>query len=136
MARLSAEGRRFLLVVDLGLPSQSGASFRGGLDVAREASGLAVPPPVLLMVESFDEKLRARAKRLGVSLVAFKPGLSKLDSRQYQADLRAFADKLVRDLLPRLSGRRTCASASASAAAPRSRARTRCTPRSRISSLF
>ena len=106
MARLAAEKRRFLLVVDLGLPSESGTSFRGGLDIVRHASELATPPPVLLMCDSFDEKLRSRAKRLGVSLLAFKPGLSKLDPLQYEADLRAFGAKLARDLLPRLEGRR------------------------------
>jgi CheY-like chemotaxis protein len=106
MARLAAEKRRFLLVVDLGLPSESGTTFRGGLDVVRHASELASPPPVLLMCDSFDEKLRARAKRLGVSLLAFKPGLSKLDPLQYEADLRAFGVKLATDLLPRLEGRR------------------------------
>lgn len=106
MERLGAARGRFLLVTDLGLPSESGASFRGGLDLARHASGLPVPPPVLLMAEALDEKLRARAKRLGVSLLAFKPGLSKLDPLQYEADLRAFGDKLARDLLPRLEGRR------------------------------
>ncbi len=106
MDRLAAAKARFLLVADLGLPSESGSSFRGGLDVARVASGLPAPPPVLLMAEGFDEKLRAKAKRLGVSLLAFKPGLSKLDPRQYEADLRAFGDKLARDLLPRLEGRR------------------------------
>jgi hypothetical protein len=59
-----------------------------------------------MMAETLDLRLRARAKRLGVSLLAFKPGLSKLDPLQYEADLRAFADKLARDLLPRLEGRR------------------------------
>ncbi len=107
MERLGAARSPFLLVADLGLPSESGASFRGGLDVARVARGLPCPPPVLLMAETFDEKLRARAKRLGVSLLAFKPGLSKLDPLQYEADLRAFGDKLARDLLPRLEGRRS-----------------------------
>ncbi len=113
MARLASVGQRFLLVVDLGLPSESGTTFRGGLDVVRHAAELASPPPVLLMAESFDEKLRARAKRLGVSLVAFKPGLSKLDPRQYEADLRAFGAKLARDLLPRLAERRGHAGAPA-----------------------
>jgi len=107
MERLAVARTRFLLVADLGLPSESGTSFRGGLDVARLAGGLPRPPPVLLMAETFDEKLRSRAKRLGVSLLAFKPGLSKLDPLQYEADLRAFGDKLARDLLPRLEGRRT-----------------------------
>ncbi len=106
MERLGAARGRFLLVTDLVLPSDSGAAFRGGLDLARHATGLAAPPPVLLMAEAIDEKLRARAKRLGVSLLAFKPGLSKLDPLQYEADLRAFGDKLARDLLPRLDGRR------------------------------
>jgi len=93
-------------VVDLGLPSESGSSFRGGLDVVRQSAGLPVPPPVLLMADTIDEKLLGRARRLGVSLLTFKPGLSKLDPAQYGADLRAFADKLARDLLPRLAGRR------------------------------
>ncbi|HEX9187954.1 MAG TPA: DUF4388 domain-containing protein, partial [Vicinamibacteria bacterium] len=106
MDRLAAGKRPFLLVVDLGLPSESGSSFRGGLDVVRAASGLFRPPPVLLMADGIDERMRARAKRLGVSLLAFKPGLSKLDPQQYRADLRAFAEKLGRDLLPRLESRR------------------------------
>ncbi len=58
------------------------------------------------MAETIDEKLRARAKRLGVSMLAFKPWLSKLDPLQYEADLRAFGDKLAKDLVPRLEGRR------------------------------
>ena len=61
--RLAAAGQPLLLVADLGLPSEAGSSFRGGLDVARYASGLPQPPPVLLMSETIDEKLRARAKR-------------------------------------------------------------------------
>ncbi len=104
MSRLAARDRRFLLIVDLGLPS-AGTNFRGGLDVVRFASGLTVPPPVLLMTETVDEKLRGRAKRMGISMIAFKPGLSKLDPLQYEADLRAFSDRLARDLLPRLGGR-------------------------------
>jgi len=106
MAKLASRKQPFFLVADVGLPSEAGSSFRGGLDVARYASGLKPPPPVLLMSETIDEKLRARAKRAGASLLAFKPGLSKLDPLQYEADLRAFGDKLTRDLLPRLEGRR------------------------------
>ncbi|MFI4943794.1 MAG: response regulator [Burkholderiales bacterium] len=106
MAKLAARKQPFFLVADVGLPSEAGSSFRGGIDVARYASGLKPPPPVLLMSETIDEKLLARAKRAGASLLAFKPGLSKLDPLQYEADLRAFGDKLTRDLLPRLEGRR------------------------------
>ena len=103
--RLAAAGRGFLLVVDLGLPPESGTTFRAGLDVARHAAGLRPAPVILLMAESIDEKLRARAKRLGVSMLAFKPWLSKLDPLQYEADLRAFGDKLAKDLVPRLFAR-------------------------------
>jgi CheY-like chemotaxis protein len=106
MERLAAEQRPFRMVADVGLPSEAGTSFRGGLDVARYATGLAAPPPVLLMAETIDEKLRSKAKRAGASLLAWKPGLSKLDPLQYEADLRAFGDKLAKDLLPRLEGRR------------------------------
>jgi hypothetical protein len=49
---------------------------------------------------------------MGISDFVFKPGLSKLDPRQFEADLRAFATKLVQDVLPRV-GR--------PAAAPRAR---------------
>jgi CheY-like chemotaxis protein len=118
MARLAAAGAPFLLVVDLGLPTESGSSFRGGLDVARAASALPDPPPVLLMAEGFDDRIRARAKRIGVPVLAFKPGLSKLDPLQYQADLRAFGDKLSRDLLPRLGSRRPGAAAGPKEALP------------------
>jgi CheY-like chemotaxis protein len=106
MERLAAAGVPFLLVADLAVPSDSGMSFQGGLDVAKAAAALPSPPPVLLMAETLGEKLRARARRLGVSMLAFKPGLSKLDPLQYGADLRAFGDKLARDLLPRLGARR------------------------------
>ncbi|HSD27076.1 MAG TPA: response regulator [Vicinamibacteria bacterium] len=105
MDRLAAAGTPFLIVADLAVPSDSGASFHGGLDVAKAAAALSPPPPVLIMAETFDDKLRARARRLGVSLLVFKPGLSKLDPLQYEADLRAFGDKLARDLLPRLAAR-------------------------------
>jgi CheY-like chemotaxis protein len=117
MERLAAAGLPFVLVADLAVPSDSGSSFQGGLDTAKAAAALPSPPPVLLMAESLDQKLRSRARRLGVSLLAFKPGLSKLDPLQYDADLRAFGDKLARDLLPRLTARRR-APAAVSAPAP------------------
>jgi hypothetical protein len=46
--------------------------------------------------------LQARARRLGVARFVFKPGLSRLDPGQFQADLKAFAERLVLDVLPRL----------------------------------
>ena len=118
MGRLAASGAPFLVVADLSVPSDSGASFHGGLDVAKAAASLRPPPPVLITAERLDEKLRARARRLGVSLLAFKPGLSKLDPLQYDADLRAFGDKLARDLLPRLVARRRAPAAPAPPKAP------------------
>jgi CheY-like chemotaxis protein len=118
MTRLAGTGRGLLLVVDLGLPPEAGTTFRAGLDVVRQASGLRPAPAMLLMAETIDDKLRARARRLGVSILAFKPWLSKLDPLQYEADLRAFGDKLAKDLVPRLEARRRAAQPAATAALP------------------
>jgi CheY-like chemotaxis protein len=104
-ARLAQRGEPFLLVTDLGLPSLSGANFRGGLEVASYASALEPRPRVLLMAERGDETLRKKARRLGVSILALKPGLSKLDPQQYEKDLLAFGETVARDLVPRLQRR-------------------------------
>jgi CheY-like chemotaxis protein len=101
-ARLVETGDPFVIVTDLGLPSLGGSNFRGGLEVADFAAGFETRPRILLMAESADERLRNKARRLGVSILALKPGLSKLDPLQYDADLRAFGRKLACDLVPRL----------------------------------
>jgi CheY-like chemotaxis protein len=101
-ARLAQAGRPFLIVTDLGLPSLGGTNFRGGLEVVKHAAAFEPRPRCLLMAERADERLRAKARRLGVSVLALKPGLSKLDPLQYEADLRVFGRKLARDLVPRL----------------------------------
>jgi CheY-like chemotaxis protein len=101
-SRLAGTGAPFVVVTDLGLPSLGGGNFRGGLEMVDHAARLESPPRILLMAESADERLRNKARRLGVSILALKPGLSKLDPLQYDADLRAFGRKLARDLVPRL----------------------------------
>jgi hypothetical protein len=53
---------------------------------------------VVLMAESLSAEARARARRLGVEKIAFKPTLTKLDPEEYGADLRAFARELRREL--------------------------------------
>jgi hypothetical protein len=40
---------------------------------------------------------------MGVQAFVFKPTLSKIDARQFEADLQAFAARLVRDVLPHLA---------------------------------
>jgi hypothetical protein len=50
------------------------------------------------MAESLSAEARARARRLGVDKIAFKPTLTKLDPEEYGADLRAFARGLRREL--------------------------------------
>src|SRR6185295_2549126 len=47
--------------------------------------------------------VQARARQMGINSVVFKPGLSKLDPKQFEADLRAFVRKMIKDVLPRLS---------------------------------
>jgi CheY-like chemotaxis protein len=103
--RLAERGEPFVVVTDLGLPSLGGSNFRGGLEVVEYAAALETRPRILLMTETADERLRNKARRLGVSILALKPGLAKLDPLQYEADLRAFGRKLARDLVPRLQRR-------------------------------
>jgi CheY-like chemotaxis protein len=100
--RLAQAGPPFLIIADLGLPSLGGTNFRGGLEVVTHAGAFDPRPRVLLMAERADERLRGKARRLGVSILALKPGLSKLDPLQYEADLRVFGRKLARDLVPRM----------------------------------
>jgi CheY-like chemotaxis protein len=107
----------FLVVTDLGMPTSGGSSFQGGFELVKRMSKMNLRPPVLLMAETLSGALQARARQLGIRRVVFKPSLSKLDPPQFEADLRAFARKLLGDVLPLLSR------AAAPAAAPRAGAR-------------
>lgn len=100
-ARLVRAGQgAFALVTDLNMPASGGASFHGGFEVVKRLWKMNLRPPVLMMTDSMSTALRARAKQMGVGHFAFKPGLSKLDARQFKADMQAFAARLVRDVLP------------------------------------
>jgi CheY-like chemotaxis protein len=101
--RLGKAGVRFILVADLGMPTSGGSSFQGGFEVVKRLGKMGLQPPVLLMTESSSGALRARAKQMGISSFIFKPGLSKLDSKQFAADLKAFAGKIAGDVLPRMA---------------------------------
>jgi CheY-like chemotaxis protein len=101
--RLAKEGATFLVVTDLGMPSSGGSSFQGGFEVVKRLWKMHMEPPVLLMTESLSPALQARARQMGIGSVVFKPGLSKLDPKQFAADLRAFASKISSDVLPRLT---------------------------------
>jgi CheY-like chemotaxis protein len=100
---LGKGGTEFLLVVDLGMPTTGGTSFNGGFEVVRKLAKANVKPAVLLMTESLSVPIQTRAKELGIKSFVFKPGLSKLDPEQFEADLKAFASKLLADVLPRLA---------------------------------
>ena len=107
-SRLSKAGTPFLLLTDLGMPASGGASFQGGFEVVKRLWKMNLRPPVLMMTESLSPSLQARARQMGISSFVFKPGLSKLDRKQFEADLRAFATRLVQDVLPSMTaGRRT-----------------------------
>jgi CheY-like chemotaxis protein len=100
LAKASSAG--FLLVTDLGMPASGGASFQGGFEVVKRLWKMNLRPAVLMMTESLSTALRARARQMGITEFVFKPGLSKLDPEQFEADLAAFAERLVRDVLPGL----------------------------------
>lgn len=113
--RLGKAGVPFLLVLDLGMPTSGGSSFQGGFEVVKRLAKMNLRPPVLMMTESLGSALQTRAKQMGISRIVFKPGLSKLDPDQFEADLRAFATKILADVIPRLAP----AAEAAPAAAPK-----------------
>ena len=100
--KLGKAGRSFLLITDLGMPTSGGSSFQGGFEVVKRLWKMNMRPPVLMMTESLNPSLQARARQMGISSFVFKPSLSKLDRKQFEADLRAFASKLVQDVIPGL----------------------------------
>ncbi len=103
--RLREDETPFVLVTDLGMPASGGASFHGGFEVVKRIWKMNLRPPVLMMTESLSQSLRLRARQMGVQAFVFKPTLSKLNPKQFEADISAFAGKLVADVLPRLAER-------------------------------
>jgi CheY-like chemotaxis protein len=91
-------GRQVLVVTDLRMPTSTGTSFFGGFELVRMLNRNRLKVPILLMTEKLPPKVRARAKKLGIRRVAFKPALSKLDPKQYGEDLRSFAAVLTKQL--------------------------------------
>ena len=101
--QLRTDAKPFVLVTDLGMPASGGASFQGGFEVIKRLWKMNLRPPVLMMTESLSQGLRLRARQMGVQSFVFKPTLSKLNAEQFEADLSAFASKLVKDVLPHLA---------------------------------
>jgi hypothetical protein len=85
------------------MPTTSGRSFRGGLELARSLQRSGAKTPVMLMADQLSPKARSRAREFGVRKIVMKPGLSKLDPQQYEQDLKAFARSLIQ-LLSKLDG--------------------------------
>lgn len=100
--RLGKASIPFLLVTDLSMPTSGGTSFQGGFEVVKRLWKMNLRPPVLLMAETLNSTLQARARQMEITHFIFKPGLSKLDPDQFEADLRAFGTKILTDMLPRL----------------------------------
>jgi CheY-like chemotaxis protein len=101
--RLGKAGIPFVLMTDLGMPTSGGSSFQGGFEVVKRLVKMNLRPPVLMMTDSLSGAVQARARQLGVENFVFKPGLSKLDPEQFEADLRVFANKVRTDILPRMA---------------------------------
>lgn len=90
--------RSMILVTDVAMPSSSGDTFEGGIEVLEHVRETRGKTPTLLMTESLSPEGRERAISLGVRKVAFKPALTKLDADEYGADLRSFASVVRREL--------------------------------------
>jgi CheY-like chemotaxis protein len=99
---LAEVGLPFVLVVDRGMPASDGSSFDGGFEVVKRFQDEGFQAPALLMTDRMNPTLQTRARRLGIARFVFKPGLSRLDPGQFHADLKAFAERLMLDVLPRL----------------------------------
>ena len=104
-SRLREQETPFVVVTDLGMPASGGASFHGGFEVVKRLWKMNLRPPIVMMTENLSQSLRLRARQMGIQAFVFKPTLSKLNPRQYEADLSAFAFKLSADVLPRLAER-------------------------------
>jgi CheY-like chemotaxis protein len=99
---LADVGLPFVLVADRGMPTSDSSSFDGGLEAVKRLQQADLHPPVLLMTDHMNRGLHARARKLGVTRFVFKPGLSRLDPAQFEADLLAFAVRMLEGVLPRL----------------------------------
>jgi CheY-like chemotaxis protein len=117
-AKAAAGDGSFVLVTDLGMPASGGASFHGGFEVVKRLWKMKLRPPTLMMTESLSQALRLRARQMGIQSFVFKPTLSKLNPQQFEADLSAFAAKLVADVLPRLADSAAAATAAPAKAKP------------------
>jgi CheY-like chemotaxis protein len=102
-ASLGAAGVGFVLVADANMPASAGDSFRGGFEVVKRLAKLRLRPPVVMMADGAFPSLGARPMR-GVWSLVRKPGLSKLDPEEFEADMRALAGRMVQDVLPRVCG--------------------------------
>jgi CheY-like chemotaxis protein len=95
-SEIAISGQRFLVVTDLSMPTSTGKSFRGGLEVARSIKQNDYEASILLMAEKLSPKVRSRAKSFGIKRIAMKPALSKLDPEAYERDLRDFGTAIIR----------------------------------------
>ncbi len=100
-ASLGQAGVRFVLVTDLNMPASAGDSFRGGGEVVKRLARLHLRPPVVMMADCASVSKKVVPMR-GVWSVVLKPGLSKLDPEEFEADLRALAGRMVEEVLPRV----------------------------------
>jgi CheY-like chemotaxis protein len=100
---LLRSGRPLVLVTDLSMLTSAGDSFEGGFEIVERMRKSRANAPVILMAESLSSEVRVRAKELGVSKVAFKPALTKLDPEEYESDLAAFGRLLKREIVTTVS---------------------------------
>jgi CheY-like chemotaxis protein len=100
--KLGKEDVPFILVTDLGMPTSGGSSFHGGFEIVKRLWKMNLRPPVLMMTESLSPALQLRARQMKIGSFVFKPGLSKLNPKQFEADLLMFGERLVLEALPRL----------------------------------
>jgi CheY-like chemotaxis protein len=105
VVRKLASAAPLVLITDMGMPTSTGKSFQGGFELVRLLRKAKLRVPVLLMAERMSEMARAKARELGVTKVALKPTLSKLDPEQYASDLRSFGARLLPKIAALVEGK-------------------------------
>lgn len=97
---LTHQGKDFVIVADLIMPSFSPDSLLGGLDLLEKVKQESPYVPVILMTEYTDVKVRHKAYLLGAINYLFKPDSTKINIEEIEEIYSQFVDDLVCIMLP------------------------------------